>query len=324
MAFRYDQEKFIEEVSNKKIKVFISSSSFEKRCFVIAEHLVSSNINKSIFFYNYNEVPEIIYNANELCKLYPGKSEKISLNSENPLGNFVTISETISQLIIQNQNQNFLIDSTTFTHETLLILLKIFELDQNFLGELYIVYVGASGYSINEINEADKWLSKGIKTIRTILGYSGFTDPTAKNHLMILFGFESERTKKIIDEYEYEYVSLGFGDVDESIQDNHQKLNFERHKKLLEDYPNAKEFSFSLVNPYDTKNALLKHISKYKYENYNTVIAPLNNKISTIGACLAAIENSDIQLAYAQPLIYNIDGYSEPNNQIYFFQLKLV
>ena len=49
----------------------------------------------------------------------------------------------------------------------------------------------------------------------------------------------------------------------------------------------------------------------------NTVIAPLNTKISTIGADLAALENENIQLAYAKPNIYNVDGYSIPNEFIY-------
>jgi hypothetical protein len=47
----------------------------------------------------------------------------------------------------------------------------------------------------------------------------------------------------------------------------------------------------------------------------------LNNKISTIGAGLAAIENESIQLTYAKPAIYNVEGYSKANDDIYIFDL---
>jgi hypothetical protein len=322
MEKKYNHKDFIKEMEEKQFDIFLTSSSFENRCFIVPKLLHQIALKKVIIFYNTNEVKEIIVNAENLVQIFQQNSVGVKLNSDNPIANFSIILEQIESLLKNYTKPNILIDTTTFTHETLLILLKILELKHISLGEISISYTGALAYSVNEIENSKKWLSKGIKEIRTVLGYSGFTDPTAINHLIILFGFESERTKQIIEEYEYDFISLGFGKIDESIQSDHQKLNCERHKKLLEDYPNAKEFSFSLVNPFDAKKDILAYISKEEFKNFNTVIAPLNNKLSTIGACLAALSNEDIQLAYAQPLVYNTKGYSVPNDDIYFYPLN--
>lgn len=51
----------------------------------------------------------------------------------------------------------------------------------------------------------------------------------------------------------------------------------------------------------------MEHVENHN--KYNTIIAPMNNKISTIAAGLASIENTDIQLCYASVKLYNKAGY---------------
>ena len=99
------------------------------------------------------------------------------------------------------------------------------------------------------------------------------------------------------------------------------KINCERHKKLLLRHPEAKEFKFSLIDPMQTKDQILSYIESKNLSDNNIVIAPMNNKISTIGAGLAAITNQNIQLAYAKASIYNTEGYSSPSDNVYFFKI---
>lgn len=311
---------FAIEVQKKSIDVFITSASFEERCFVIP-NVMQNLANRFIVFYNSNEVSEIVSNAQKLKTVLGENCSTVPLNSDFPVKNYLSIASIIKE--IENTRPNILIDSTTFTHESLLVLLKLLSLRKSLLGNIYLSYVGASQYSSNTEADEDRWLSKGVREIRTVIGYPGFTDPTAKNHLMILVGFESERTRRIIQEYEYEYVSLGFGDMKESIQSNHHKINYERHAKLMEEYPTSEKFIFCLTDPIKTKDQIISYLSQNRFKTMNTVIAPLNNKISTIGAGLAAIENENIQLAYAKPNIYNTTGYSVPSEDIYICPLAV-
>ncbi|MBL7103270.1 MAG: hypothetical protein ISS18_02985 [Bacteroidales bacterium] len=309
------------QLRNEKIDILISSSSFEDRCFVIPEIFADFNIQRRIIFSNYNEGDLVRMNASKLVGINKEKSKLVEFNSNDPISIYNQISNTINEIIIDYSKPRVVIDITTFTHESLLILLKYLDLTKSSFNKITCFYVGAKEYSFNIKNDDEKWLSKGILDIRTIIGYPGLTDFTEQNHLMILFGFEFNRTRQIIKEYEYDIISIGFADIESSIQTNHQKINYERHSKIVSEYSNINEFIFSCVNPYNTKKQILDYINQTQFKDLNTVIAPLNNKLSTIGAGLAALENEKIQLAYAKPAIYNTFGYSIPNKDIYFFDL---
>jgi len=312
MMQKFNRTEFKTRVEELDFDYLFVSASFEQRSFIIPE--IIKNL-PTIIFYNNNESSIIKTNATILSTSLENKNI-IELNTDDPIHNYLEIFNLINIIGSTNKPINILLDSTTFTHETLLILIRLINFNSEKINSVYISYVGAREYSTNESDD-EKWLSKGIKEIRTVIGYPGFSDPTKKNHLIILFGFESERTKKIIDEYEFEYVSLGFANIKESIQVNHQKINCDRHTALVKEYK-SDQFEFSLIDSNHVKQQLLDYINLQKFADMNTVIAPMNNKISTIGAGLAAIENPNIQITYAKPNIYNISGYSEPNDDIYF------
>ena len=223
--------------------------------------------------------------------------------------------------IFNRKLENIVLDITTFTHEGLLITLKYLKLYKEHYNNLHLVYVTAKEYSINESDIEKKWLSKGIKRINSVLGYPGNINPAKKNHLIILFGFEEERTFKLIQELDFDTISLGFGSSDDSIHYEHAKINQERHEVLFKIIPNADKFCFSLRDPLTAKQQISEHIAKYP--NYNTVIAPMNNKLSTVGAALVSFEHPEIQLCYAKPKEYNIEGYSSPSDECYLMKLEL-
>jgi len=311
------------KVSSLGISYFLVSSSFEERCLSISKELKDLDCKK-IIFYNSNELESIIENSIVLEQLFAKNAQRIKLDTDDPVFNYISIYTIINQIIEEGSDgkPNIFIDITTFTHETLLVLMRLLNFHKLDLGKIYISYTGAKEYSVKEKLDEDKWLSKGIKDIRTVIGYPGFSDPTRENHLLILFGFESDRTKRLIDEFEFDNITLGFATRENSIQANHQGINSERHKKLVTEY-DADTFEISLIDVDTVKNSILKYLETDKYKEMNTVIAPMNNKISTIGAGLAAIQNENIQITYARPNIYNIAGYSIPNDDVYLCELKV-
>ena len=56
---------------------------------------------------------------------------------------------------------------------------------------------------------------------------------------------------------------------------------------------------------------------------HNALIAPMNTKISTVGAALLAMEDDTIQLCYATAHQYNEKGYSTPGQECYYFNVVL-
>lgn len=315
-------ESFKKSIKTDEIEVFITCSSFEDRCFVVAKN-ISQNIrtSKNYIFYNANEHRKIISNSTKLAAFFESNSDKIKLDSDNPVLNYHKFQDCIIDIEKLNVQGKILIDITTFTHESLLVLFRLLVLSPLCKDKIVLAYVGAGNYSTQTAVDSEKWLSKGIKEVRTVIGYSGITDPIFDDHLMILVGFEFDKTRELIDQYEYHYVSLGFANQDESIKSNHWKINAERHKRLLDEYPNSFQFNFSLRDPIAAKDSIVAYLNQDKFKETNTVIAPLNNKISTIGAALAAIENEDLQIAYPKPRIYNVDGYSDIGEGVYYGRL---
>ena len=310
--------KEFESFFKEKIDLFICSSSFEERCFSLPIAVKKINPQHTLIIFTTNEYNEIIDNSIKIKNIINDNAETLAIDSSEPIKSGLLISKKIEELL-RDKVENIFLDTTTFTHETLLVIIKLLYFRKDRFKKLFIGYVGANDYSWNEQSLEEKWLSNGISEIRSVLGYPGSLSPARNYHLIILFGFELERTKKLIDESQYDRISIGFGQKEKSINDSFQQLNCDRHKELVSFYPIAEEFEISLVNPYEAKNKILEQASKYP--DYNTVIAAMNNKISTVGAALAAIQNPKIQLIYAKSINYNVNGYSTPKDSCYIFDI---
>jgi len=303
----------------ERLDLVICCASFEKRCESLIYYL-NREINCSNFLivYNSNEYKEINDKAKFLNSIVLN-SELIELDSDNPLSNALIFKMILNRVIYEKNINNIFLDITTFTHESLLIIFKLLYERKTSYTNLWLGYVGAKEYSTNVPNVDEKWLTSGISSIRSIIGFPGVISPARKSHLIVLFGFELERAELLITDLQFDRISLGFGDKELSIRNEHQELNHKRYLKLIEKFPNAEQFCFNLVDIESAKKDIENQISKYPEDNI--VIAPLNNKISTLGAGLVAINNPRIQLIYAKPIIYNIEGYSEADNNTYLFSI---
>jgi hypothetical protein len=168
---------------------------------------------------------------------------------------------------------------------------------------------------------SDEWLSSGLKELRPVLGYAGEFSPSIASHLIILMGFEVERAKEIINNTEPNYLSIGIGGQSDSITSYFHDKNKEYLQELCQFYGfEYSPFHFSLTDPMVAMDDIKKYLKDFN--KYNNIIAPLNNKISTIGAGLLAINDQSIQLCYSQMNIYNFTNYSSSSDKCYVFKVK--
>ncbi len=290
-----------------KIDLFICSSSYERRSLLIPKNISYNNIKNC--FICMNEDLEVLVGRNSLLiSSFFTKSTLVKLSTKSPL---ITADNFIKNFtkVISKKPMHVVVDMTTFTHESLLIVIKVLALYRDKISKIQFLYNPARDYSINSKTISGKWLSKGIKNIRTVLGYPGKFNPSNKLHFIVILGYEPERTQQLIDKYEPELLTLGFGSKKESINSRLFQINKEKLKKFTNIYKDVDIFEISCINPILTKKRIQEQIDKYP--NYNVVIAPMNNKISTLGASLLAIEMPEIQICYSSPNIYNVDGYSK-------------
>lgn len=113
------------------------------------------------------------------------------------------------------------------------------------------------------------WLSRGVKDVRSVLGFPGTMLPSRKLHLIILTGFEVERASEVILRYRPASMSIGLGAKEQSISDSHHSKNkeffdgitaFATSKNYSTD--EVSQFAFSCISPTETKGQLVAHINE--------------------------------------------------------------
>lgn len=304
----------LHEILNKKYDVFIAAASFEERSFTITESIFS----KIDFDYKY--VVAVLHNRDfiedTLNKFLTDYGFlKIDVDSKNQIKTVRNYLEALFTVTKHNPDASFLIDVSTFTRQNLLILLRLL---RNTLSvsknKIDLVYSIAAEYAVG-LTEEHKWLSKGVLNVNSVFGYAGNMLPSKPYHLIIMMGYEVERASSLIYEYEPAKISIGIAKRNNE-NDQHYELNEKKFLEIMDEFPTANKFEFSCFEVLSCKREILEQVNKYK--NYNVVISPMNNKISTLALSLASFENNNIQIAIALPVIYNYDGYSRPGgNCIY-------
>lgn len=302
--------------------LLICFSSFESRCLSVATNIHLNKITKAIIFYNEDNIEHIGKNKIELESMLKEKATSIGLMHSNPIYTADKMKVALCNVIndFKGELKTVLLDITTFTHETLLMIVKLLQI---VLPEAKVTCAYTNAYEYNSGNKRnDKWLSKGVSEIRSVLGYPGSILPAQKTHLIIIVGYEYERASSIINALEPSSVALGFGRSDNATTQKDNDAN-EHYTQLVEqmatNYLDIDCFEVMCNDPFATCDKLLLQINDIGSKN--VLIVPLNNKISTIGAALAALKNEDIQLCYAPALIYNYSDYSKPGDSCYLFEI---
>lgn len=285
--------------------VFIGFVSFEDRCHTIINGIDTERIQALFFFRNINKDVFSLTEKNTKAITDVDCSAKII---EIDLMRSITIARGVDSLLEQIEEmkqKNIVIDISTFTHEALLILLRAMYSKRKQFDSIILLYNGASNYS--------KWLSKGCKEIRNVVGYPGQFNPRYNYHLIVLTGFEKERATKLVEMFEADNVSVGNGS--EPTDSNHVETMEEMKHQFMNWFSNLgtnwRTFDFSCSDIRKTRDSIFSMIK----EEENTVIVPMNTKLSTIAVALVAIEKEKVQIAYAIPETYNMN-YSEPSDNV--------
>lgn len=320
-----NQKMGLDEVGKKlgAIALFIGTASFESRCLAILEKLQQTTAN-FLFFKNKGAGVIAEENLQKMIVIGGTNVASIELDLDRPTVTADALQKTLINIHNAGSGDIF-IDITTFTHEQLLIFIKVLseaKLDRRFI----FGYTGAEQYSTNT-KPQDVWLSRGVSQIRSVLGFPGEFLPSKRLHLIVLVGFEHERAKAVIEKFEPSILTLGIAQINQSVSNAHYENNerfFEEVKRFVDVrtsiYSAIETFHFSAIDPSSTRDAILAQVNKLP--SYNVVVCPMNTKISTFGVGLAALSNPQMQVCYSRANIYNEKGYSTPSNQVTLFDIK--
>ena len=304
----------LRDASDSELDLFVCSASFEERCKAVPRAI--ARCSRCIVAYNGDFVESLADNLNSLRQWFP-KAVLCEMRTDDPFQTADGIVASLDDLWPDGSEvarTRVGIDVTTFTRESLLILIKYVWLKMREQDEVVVYYNRAREYAVG-LSESEKWLSKGIAEVRSVLGYPGKLLPSRPNHLIVMTGFEDVRALRLVSEWEPSLLSLGVADPSEQHTAEHQRINEERSRRVGNIFGPVESFSFSAYDPLKASEAVL--LQARRGESMNTIVAPMNTKISTIGAGLAAWHEPDIQLCYAQANTYNFGGYSAPGDTVY-------
>ena len=282
------------------VDVFIAFCGFEKRCLSVIKNLQLSKINKALIFMNTESCTESRENLVCFKNTLETKMDLISIDLFNPIDVADNMLGSIRRLCNGIDKPHLFVDITSFTHEALLIFLAMSQLYfQNAVIEY--AYSNASIYA-SELNDTDeKWLSRGIREVRSILGYAGDIKPLSPEELIITYNDASGSTDQTNGDANLVHASL--------------------LKDLAAFYQNPKQFIVPSNNPFEAARKLEEIVSSIP-PSKNIIIAPMNNKLATFGAGLVALKRPDIQLCYAPAIYYNTSCYSIEGDTCYLFSLE--
>lgn len=310
-----------EKMKNREFSL-LCCASFEKRSQCVPQALSVIPIKRVSIFST--EASKSICNSAEVIKsFFENEVYLIKLRKDDSISISRSIANEINE-IINNGIRDIVIDISTFTHEILLILLMLIYKKRKSFDRITCIYTGAKDYSVGDPTER-KWLSKGCKDVRTIIGFPGLILPRKPTCLIVLVGFEHERAAKMIAEMDPELLVIGKGlPTNEHIISECHKAPMLYFHKLVNDMVSnrgdVRSFEFSCRDINETVKSLRKQIEEAK--DFNHIIIPLNTKISTVAVALTALNDPKIQVCYAEPETYNYTNYSEPDDKVTIFDLN--
>ena len=303
----------------ENIDLFICCASFETRGLSVAKAIVPNRVSNSLVCYSESSVglgPKFKANKSLLLERFSASVTEAPMKLNDPIFTADSFVNSLNFLAKQ-EIRTCVVDITTFTHEALLILLQVLRIVFHKSNcKITFIYAAAKEYSVGD-PQAEKWLTKGVGDVRSVLGYAGKINPAKSLHLVILMGFEQERARKLINTFEPAKLSFGTGRKATSVNEDHYRINRFSFKNLAIRKEEIEPFTFSCTSPNQTRKDLQRHL--INYSEYNTVIATLNTKLSTLGVGLYCIENPEIQICYASANQYNIKGYSSADDFCYVY-----
>lgn len=144
------------------------------------------------------------------------------------------------------------------------------------------------------------WLTKEPGKPRLLFKHSGISKLGAQTALIILTGFEVERTKQLVQFFEPKLTYLG---LQKGNQFDNKKRNAENHESI-KGFTETKEFVLDAYADDNGYSSIKEQIDELK-DQYNVIVASLGPKPTSIAMYRAFLDNSEIALAYVPAKEFN-------------------
>ena len=299
--------------------LFIASTSFETRCFHVAENLTQDYLADVALICHFRGDYEIQSRHDENLE---NLQAKLSFNSQSRLvsalrtydlrSTLPELESQFGQLALNHNVTNIDFDVTTFTKQYILVILKL--LEEKFPAAMMrVLYTPASQYGSYGMKRT---LSRHVRSITAVPGFDMFRDSSeVPSDLVVFLGFEEERVLNLVDALSPKYCvpvlqlrrNTHFG-AQVPVESNRRLL------QLIKTRYNCEPLYLDAENPESTADFLME---TYKERTESTgrilLIAPHGSKMQAVGTylfCRIVGDPQHVGIIYAIPLKYEKRSYS--------------
>jgi hypothetical protein len=188
----------------------ICRASFEGRSLVVSQALRKAGEVRHIVFASAKR-SELAQRHLAAMQDVAGPVDVVELDTKNSIVAADRLFTTVRAAAREDGLADTVIDISSFRREELLMLLAMLRsINPPPQNNCELVYVTAS-------EMASDWISRSFLGVRSVMGYAGRIWPSRRTKLVVMIGFEIDRARSIIENYEPAEVVLGMGGASESI-----------------------------------------------------------------------------------------------------------
>ena len=285
----------------------IAAASFEERStYWVQDFLKSGGEPKTVFLADvFEHGDEYAENLALMRKLGIENVVRIDRFSSKSLWRWVV--QVIGQASVLTGHLT--IDITCMPRELLAMLLFAVSVKRQCFSTISVKYVAApaGGYATqNErLPESERWLSKGVACVRSIVGYPGVFRSERPCHLVVFAGHEQERILQLVEYVEPRRLTISEELTHSSTVPGAREIsrNVAQELKRKIPVPEIGDIEFSSSSIDEVYGSLMD--SRLGESGENVALAAMNTKLSFVGAALFALSNRAIRMMYAVPREYN-------------------
>lgn len=285
-----DYKKLFEEIDF----FFVGNSNEVRAKNVIT--LASEFFKKDIFSINY-DIEFEKYSIEKLKSTNLYRKENLQIIGKDLVKDFLTDLSTLDI-----NNKTILIDITSLKHPFLFYFLLLLK-EEFTIKNLFVTYTEPEKYLQEERNEdlTKKFdLTDKFCSINSLPGFARVSDHNKERILVALMGFEGNRFSKAFEDVNPSdrktYAVVGFP----SFQPSWQYYVYSQNQYALNQSKAFNSIRRSTANePFGVYNILTE--IRTKNADFEIVVAPIGTKPHSLGACMFAIDNHDVQIYYDFP-----------------------
>lgn len=277
----------------KPFDILITVASWEDRFRLGLDRVMTERTACKALIYFYGEYEDRTAENRKYAKGKWGESVNIvetKITFSNPL-------ETWNQLISdvgEVDRSNILIDISTMPRDTILNLLLLLDGKENTIS---YVYHKPESYSAD-------WLSRDPGRPRLLFRQSGVTKLGCQTVLLVITGFDAERTEQLISTFEPKQTLLG---IQIGAQFENARKNLEKHRGVPRGGSSpVKVFEVDAYSHDHGMAAILNQIEPL-IEEHNVILSSLGPKPSAIALYQARRRFPQIALAYTPSNDFNVN-----------------